>query len=190
MQISDGVKIFSNPNSAIRDLLSHSLERTPITRMEPVGSAIELSINSNFLFIELVASVTDNITQLVGFGEEEAHWIGLSVRESVINAIKHGNKLDISKQVDVKFLISDTEIIIFVRDRGEGFDPSCIPNPLEPSNLIKPNGRGIFYMRTFMDEVVFSNHPQGGTVVKMLKRKVNTDKCEDKCEGESNVTNN
>jgi len=146
--------------------------------MEPVGSTIKLTINSHFQFIELVASVTDNITQLVGFGQEEAHWIGLSVRESVINAIKHGNKLDSNKQVDVKFIINDSGITIYVRDRGEGFDPDCIPNPLEPTNLLNPNGRGIFYMRTFMDEVVFSSHPQGGTIVRMLKRKVNTDKSE------------
>ena len=146
--------------------------------MEPVGSTIKLTINSHFQFIELVASVTDNITQLVGFGQEEAHWIGPSVRESVINAIKHGNKLDSNKQVDVKFIINDSGITIYVRDRGEGFDPDCIPNPLEPTNLLNPNGRGIFYMRTFMDEVVFSSHPQGGTIVRMLKRKVNTDKSE------------
>jgi serine/threonine-protein kinase RsbW len=146
--------------------------------MEPSGSTIELTINSNFQFIELVASVTDSITQLVGFGQEEAHWIGLSVRESVINAIKHGNKLDSTKSVDVKFEIKDAEIAIYVRDCGEGFDPTCIPNPLEPTNLLNPNGRGIFYMRTFMDEVDFSSHPQGGTVVKMLKRKVNPDNAE------------
>jgi serine/threonine-protein kinase RsbW len=146
--------------------------------MEPVDSTIELTINSNFQFIELVASVTDNITQLVGFGQEEAHWIGLSVRESVINAIKHGNKLDSSKTVDVKFTIGESGINIYVRDRGEGFDPDCVPNPLDPTNLLNPNGRGIFYMRTFMDEVVFSSHPQGGTIVRMLKRKVNIDNSE------------
>lgn len=146
--------------------------------MEPVESNIALSINSSFKFTELVASVTDSITQIVGFGEEEAHWIGLSVRESVINAIKHGNKLDNDKKVEVKFVICEDEITIYVRDYGEGFDPARIPNPLEPTNLLNPNGRGIFYMRTFMDEVMFSSHPQGGTVVKMLKRKVNTETTE------------
>ncbi|MEW6729776.1 MAG: ATP-binding protein [Acidobacteriota bacterium] len=143
--------------------------------MEPVESTIELTINSSFKFIELVASITDSIIQIVGFGQEEAHWIGLSVRECVINAIKHGNKLDNAKPVDVKFVIGDDDIKIYVRDRGDGFDPNCIPNPLDPTNLLNPNGRGIFYMRTFMDEVVFSNHPQGGTLVKMLKRKVNNE---------------
>lgn len=140
--------------------------------MEPVESTIALTINSSFKFTELVASVTDSITQIVGFAEEEAHWISLSVRESVINAIKHGNKLNSDKQVDVKFVIGEDEITIYVRDYGEGFDPNCIPNPLDPTNLLNPNGRGIFYMRTFMDEVLFTAHPQGGTIVKMMKRKV------------------
>ncbi|MBI4851488.1 MAG: ATP-binding protein [Acidobacteria bacterium] len=140
--------------------------------MEQNPSTIALTINSSFKFTELVASVTDNITQIVGFGEEEAHWISLSVRESVINAIKHGNKLDSNKAVDVTFLISEESITISVRDYGEGFDPSHIPDPLDPTNLLNPSGRGIFYMRTFMDEVDFSSHPQGGTIVKMLKKRV------------------
>jgi serine/threonine-protein kinase RsbW len=146
--------------------------------MEPCESTIELTINSSFKFTELVASVTDNITQIVGFGQEDAHWISLSVRESVINAIKHGNKLDYAKQVDVTFVIGEENIAIYVRDYGEGFDPDKIPNPLDPTNLLNPSGRGIFYMRTFMDEVIFSSHPQGGTVVKMLKRRVNTENSE------------
>lgn len=140
--------------------------------MEQNASTIALTINSSFKFTELVASVTDNITQIVGFGEEEAHWISLSVRESVINAIKHGNKLDSNKAVDVMFIISEESITISVRDYGEGFDPTHIPDPLDPTNLLNPSGRGIFYMRTFMDEVDFSSHPQGGTIVKMLKKRV------------------
>lgn len=140
--------------------------------MEQNPSTIALRINSSFKFTELVASVTDNITQIVGFGEEEAHWISLSVRESVINAIKHGNKLDSNKAVDVTFLISEESITISVRDYGEGFDPLHIPDPLDPTNLLNPSGRGIFYMRTFMDEVDFSSHPQGGTIVKMLKKRI------------------
>ncbi|KAF0247335.1 MAG: anti-sigma regulatory factor [bacterium] len=140
--------------------------------MEQNASTIALTINSSFKFTELVASVTDNITQIVGFGEEEAHWISLSVRESVINAIKHGNKLDSNKAVDVMFIISEESITISVRDYGEGFDPTHIPDPLDPTNLLNPSGRGIFYMRTFMDEVDFSSHPQGGTIVKMLKKRI------------------
>lgn len=141
--------------------------------MESAESTIALSVNSSFKFTELVAAVTDNITQIIGFTEEDAHWISLSVRESVINAMKHGNKLDRDKQVDVKFIVSEISITIYVRDYGQGFNLEAVPDPLDPTNLLNPNGRGIFYMRTFMDEVAFSIHPQGGTVVKMFKRKNN-----------------
>ncbi|HNJ40965.1 MAG TPA: ATP-binding protein, partial [Acidobacteriota bacterium] len=100
--------------------------------------------------------------------------VGLAVRESVINAIKHGNQLDSQKPVDVRFAIFEQHIDVSIRDRGRGFDASHLPDPLDPSNLLNPNGRGIFYMRTFMDEVNFSTHPQGGTVVRMIKRKPET----------------
>lgn len=142
--------------------------------METAENVIELVIDSNYRFIELVAAVTDNITQIVGFSQEEAHWVGLAVRESVINAIKHGNQHDSQKQVDVRFAICDHYIDVSIRDRGIGFDASHLPDPLHPSNLLNPSGRGIFYMRTFMDEVDFLIHPQGGTVVRMIKRKPNS----------------
>jgi serine/threonine-protein kinase RsbW len=138
---------------------------------ESAENIVELAIGSSYRFIELVGSVTDNITQIAGFSSEDGHWIGLAVRESVVNAIKHGNQLDSNKQVDVRFLLSGDTLAIFIRDRGRGFDVTQIADPLNPENLLNPNGRGIFYMRTFMDEVDFVHHPQGGMVVRMLKRK-------------------
>lgn len=143
--------------------------------MDTTENVIELLIDSHYRFIELVASVTDNITQIVGFAEEDAHWVGLAVRESVINAIKHGNRHDSSKQVNVRFSLFDEHIAVAIRDQGEGFDAAHLPDPLDPSNLLNPSGRGIFYMRTFMDEVTFSVHPEGGTVVNMVKRKTASD---------------
>lgn len=139
--------------------------------MQTAENVIELVIGSNYRLIELVAAVTDNITQIAGFSPEDAHWVGLAVRESVINAIKHGNQQDVLKSIDVRFAIFEEHIDVSIRDRGKGFDASDLPDPLHPSNLLNPNGRGIFYMRTFMDEVNFSTHPQGGTVVRMIKRK-------------------
>ena len=70
-----------------------------------------------------------------------------------------------------KFIIETEVLAVYVRDRGEGFDPTTLPNPLDPDNLLNPNGRGIFYMRTFMDEVEYSSHPEGGSIVRMTKYK-------------------
>ena len=130
---------------------------------------IELSIESKLEFIDMVSSVVKSVTGKMGFDEYDASWIELSVHEAVINAITHGNKNADDKQVDVKFIFEPQALTVFVRDRGEGFDPDALPNPLDPENLLNPTGRGIFYMRTFMDEVEYSTHPEGGVIVRMTK---------------------
>jgi serine/threonine-protein kinase RsbW len=92
------------------------------------------------------------------------------VRESVVNAIKHGNRQDESKRVHVHFTIHDRALEIQVRDEGKGFDLASVADPLAPENVLKAYGRGIFFMRQFMDEVTHAFPPKGGTVVRMLKR--------------------
>ena len=132
---------------------------------------IELSINSKLEFVDLVASVTKSVTAKMGFSEDDSSWIELAVHEAVINAIMHGNKNVVDKQVDVRFVTEEEALTIFVRDHGTGFDPSQLPDPTDADHLLNPSGRGIFYMRTFMDEVEHSIHPEGGSVVRMKKNK-------------------
>jgi len=105
------------------------------------------------------------------FDEDSAHGIGMSVRESVTNAMQHGNKLDPGKRVEVCFEMSQERLTISVRDQGGGFQADKIPNPLEGDNILKPSGRGIFYIRAFMDEVDFRTLTTGGTEVYMVKKK-------------------
>jgi len=118
--------------------------------------------------------VTDCVTHLVGFDEDTAHWIGMSVRESVTNAIQHGNKLDQSKRVDISYEVGPDYLDISVKDQGNGFQVDNLPNPLDPENLLKPSGRGIFYIRSFMDEVEFRPLSHGGMEVHMVKRSLQT----------------
>jgi serine/threonine-protein kinase RsbW len=132
---------------------------------------IELSIDSNLEFVDLVSSVTKDITAKMGFDEDDASWIELAVHEAVINAIMHGNKSSPDKQVDLRFVTESGALTVFVRDHGAGFDPSTLPDPTASDNLLNPTGRGIFYMRTFMDEVEHSIHPEGGALVRMKKHK-------------------
>jgi len=98
----------------------------------------------------------------------------VAVRESVINAIKHGNSGDERKHVYVEFTPIDGErpsgIQIRVRDEGPGFDPEALPDPLAPENMLKASGRGIFLIRSFMDELVLRRAPEGGMEVVMVKR--------------------
>ena len=134
-------------------------------------NVVELSIASQLEFIELVTVLTDNVTKMVGFDEEANYWINMAVRESVANAVEHGNKYDPNKTVDVRFTIGVDALRVTIRDHGEGFDPTSLPDPLDPENLLNPAGRGILYMRTFMDEVTHERHPEGGMIVTMSKRR-------------------
>ena len=97
---------------------------------------IELTIESKYEFVELVGSVTKNVTEMVGFDDEASNWIELAIRESVINAIKHGNRLDADKPVDIKFTLGGSTLTVYVRDRGPGFDPLLIPDPLDPDREV------------------------------------------------------
>jgi serine/threonine-protein kinase RsbW len=131
---------------------------------------IEVRIGSALEYLDLVQALTDSITDFMGFDDDSAHWIGMSVRESVTNAIQHGNKLDQSKRVDICFEVARDYLDISVKDQGNGFRIENLPNPLDPENLLKPSGRGIFYIRSFMDEVEFIPHTQGGMEVRMMKK--------------------
>jgi serine/threonine-protein kinase RsbW len=130
---------------------------------------IEITISSRFENIELVQVIAEHLCENAGVDEDGSHWIGMAVREAVANAIKHGNKLDVHKKVHARFDLNGTELSITIADEGEGFDPTQVSDPLNPQNLMKTSGRGIFYMRTFMDEVHYSFQPGGGTSLVMTK---------------------
>jgi serine/threonine-protein kinase RsbW len=138
------------------------------------GHIIRLEFSSAFEMLDLVQIVGDAFGRLVGLDDEALHWIGVAVRESVINAIKHGNRSDASKSVFVEFAClppaCPTELVVHVRDQGAGFDPTSLLDPLAPENMLKSSGRGIFFMRHFMDDVTLRRMPEGGMEVRMVKK--------------------
>ncbi len=122
--------------------------------------------------IEAVADAAAAVTDFVrscGVGEEAAFGVGMAVREAVTNAIVHGNQEDEAKAVEVTFNCLEHALEIEVKDQGEGFDLAEVPDPTDPANILKTSGRGIFLMRSFMDEVQWLMHPEGGTSVRMVK---------------------
>jgi len=135
---------------------------------------VRLEFTSVFEMVDFVQIVSDHMGRSVGLDEDSLHWVGVAIRESVINAIKHGNRNDADKRVFVEFEASITEttpeLAISVRDQGEGFDPEEVANPLAPENLLKSSGRGIFLIRNFMDDVQLQRVPQGGMEIRMVKR--------------------
>jgi len=136
-----------------------------------VSQIREFKLPSRIESVEEAAAKAAEFAHERGLGDEFVFAIDLAVREGVANAVKHGNKLDGSKNVEVKLDDSDNSFEITVRDFGEGFAVDDIPDPRNPENLLKTNGRGILFMRSFMDEVEWSNAQDGGLIVRMTKRK-------------------
>ncbi|HEY8019669.1 MAG TPA: ATP-binding protein [Thermoanaerobaculia bacterium] len=136
----------------------------------PGDHRFHLAIGSRFENIELVQVVLNDSLERIGLDGDARHWVDIAVREAVANAIKHGNAQDPAKTVQVDAGIDGGELVIRIEDQGSGFDPGQLSDPLAPENLLKPNGRGIFYMRSFMDAVEYGPRPGGGTVVTLRKR--------------------
>lgn len=138
------------------------------------GGIVRLQIPSNFELLDVVQVASDRLAVLAGLDEDAIHWIGVAVRESVINAIKHGNREDYAKLVTIEFSMSPahapTELVVRVLDQGEGFEPQEVADPLAPENILKSSGRGIFFMRSFMDDVVLRRASEGGMEVRMVKK--------------------
>jgi serine/threonine-protein kinase RsbW len=131
---------------------------------------LHLTIASRFENIELVQTVVDDALKERGVADDTRHWIGLALREAVANAIKHGNRLDPEKQVEIEATVDDAELKLRILDQGAGFDPSAVADPLAPENRFRASGRGIFYMKRFMDEVEYGSAPSGGTALTLRKR--------------------
>jgi serine/threonine-protein kinase RsbW len=138
------------------------------------GGTVRLQIHSTFEMVDFVQVICDRIGQLAGLDDDAVHWIGVAVRESVINAIKHGNREQYGKLVTVEFSFhpveGPAELLVRVLDEGEGFDPQGIADPLAPENILKSSGRGIFFMRNFMDDVTLQRRSEGGMEVRMRKK--------------------
>lgn len=131
----------------------------------------ELSLPSR---IETVAAAAAAVAEFVGrsgVSDDAAYGIDMAVREAVTNAVLHGNRQDENKTVELVLKSSPDAVEISVHDQGPGFNPEDVPDPTATENLLKTSGRGIFFMRTFMDEVDWLIRPEGGTTVRMLKRR-------------------
>ena len=138
---------------------------------------VRLEFTSAFEMLDFVQVVSDHLARGVGLDEDSLHWVSVAIRECVINAIKHGNREHPGKLVTVEFtfapLTDPRELVVRVVDEGEGFDPQEVADPLAPENMLKASGRGIFFMRSFMDDVVLRRAADGGMEVRMVKKLVN-----------------
>lgn len=105
-----------------------------------------------------------------GYGEDDIFAVRLAFEEAFANAVKHGNKMDLSKEVRVDYSITSEQAEITISDQGGGFDPEGIPDPRRCENIYKSQGRGVLLIRSYMDEVVFN--PQGNCVYMKRRRRL------------------
>ncbi len=129
---------------------------------------VSYTLDSTLETVDHAEQAASRIAAEAGFDEDEIMQISMAVREAAVNAVLHGNAYDPSKKVRLEFDRTGHDLVITIRDQGQGLDLVKIPDPLAPENLLKTSGRGIFLIRSFMDEVEI--HPsQTGTEIKLVK---------------------
>lgn len=120
---------------------------------------------------EEMEGVLTNLLQALshaGYSGPETFGVRLALEEAIVNAIKHGHQYDLSKQVEVRYQLSDDCLLAEIEDQGPGFDPENVPDPLAPENLERDSGRGLHLMRCYMTWVRYN---QTGNCVTMCKRR-------------------
>jgi serine/threonine-protein kinase RsbW len=156
---TSGEPLAERPPSRLRARVSANESRCRFTLTIPADPAA-------------ISTVVDPVTRMLErleWPEDDVTAIQLALIEALANAIRHGCRGDITKRVLCSVACGEPdEVVIVVRDEGDGFDPGGVPDPLDPANTFEPSGRGIFLMRSAMDHVVFADR---GREVQMRKRK-------------------
>jgi serine/threonine-protein kinase RsbW len=129
---------------------------------------VSYTLDSTLETVDSAEQTASRIAAEAGFGEDEVIQISMAVREAAVNAVLHGNAYDPDKKVKLDFERTSRDLVITIRDQGKGLDEAKIPDPLAPENLLKSSGRGIFLIRSFMDQVQISAS-QTGTEIKLIK---------------------
>ena len=129
---------------------------------------VSYTLDSTLETVDSAEQEASRIAAEAGFDDEEVMRIAMAVREAAVNAVLHGNAYDPGKKVSLAFETTRYDLVITIRDQGRGLDLSKLPDPLAPENLLKTSGRGIFLIRSFMDEV-FINPSLTGTEIKLIK---------------------
>jgi serine/threonine-protein kinase RsbW len=129
-----------------------------------------LTLDSSLASVDQVEHTTEEFAARAGFDEDTVSNIAMAVREAATNAVLHGNAYDPAKQITVSFETNADDLIIRIADQGPGLDPTSLPDPLAPENILRGSGRGIFLIKAFMDEVHFRQlHP--GTELTLIKHR-------------------
>jgi serine/threonine-protein kinase RsbW len=134
-----------------------------------VPETVERFLDSTLESVDSAEELAVALAQRAGFDEDDLIKIGMAVRESVVNAVVHGNRYNTNKKVRFSIVQGAGRFTVRIADEGEGFEESEVPNPLAPENIMRTSGRGIFLIRSFMDEFQMRRLTPAGTEVTLVK---------------------
>jgi len=135
----------------------------------PRSEIVERWLDSTLESVDSAEEIAVGVAQRAGFGEDDLMKIGMAVRESMVNAVVHGNRYSAHKKVRFSVTNLPERFTVRIADQGEGFDHERLPDPLEQENILRSSGRGIFLIRSFMDEFLVRRLELGGTEVTLVK---------------------
>lgn len=132
-----------------------------------LDNSLRFTIPSDFAEGRTVQARIMDEVERNGFDEEAVFAIKLALEEALINAIKHGNKLDKNKVVHIQATVTPEQAEITIEDEGPGFNRASVPDPTSDENLERLHGRGILLMEAYMSSVEWS---RGGRRIRMVRR--------------------
>jgi len=129
---------------------------------------MNFALSSTMESVAEIEAAAEKMAVDAGMDEDDCFKIAMALREAAVNAVLHGNDYDATKKVHVTMENNGSSLIFTIADEGKGLDPATLPDPLAPENLLRGTGRGIFLIRSFMDEVNF-RQLQPGTEMTLIK---------------------
>ena len=129
----------------------------------------DLWLDSTLASVDRGEAVAVEAAGKLGFDADTQQDIGIAVRESLVNAVAHGNRYSAKKKVHFQVWTAPRGLILEIEDQGKGFDPDEVPDPLEGDNLMRHSGRGLLMIRAYMDELNHTKLQPEGTRVRMVK---------------------
>jgi serine/threonine-protein kinase RsbW len=142
------------------------MKKNPVS--ESKTGRLSISLASTMESVDKVEAAAEKLATEAGLDEDECFHVAMAAREAAVNAVLHGNEYDPAKRISASFENTGEALVITIADQGKGLAPETLPDPLAPENLLRGTGRGIFLIRSYMDEVNFRQlHP--GTELTMVK---------------------